>query len=130
MTTTKKPRPWTVWRHKPSGKVVSNLHWEIIGKYDYREDGPDTVIDQYEKVNPDGFKFTASLKFAGLANGRAAVHFRFDSLEEDNSFLMTLGAFEDLVTRATLSQGCVRGIWEFEKPGATIGIRLVEEIEE
>lgn len=136
----KAPKPakrpsWSIWRHKEKGWVTFYLENHLKSEYKWdpvtreRIEIPSKYTkDDFEDINPLEYSITATLKFTHLYTGRSAVNFEFTCLETGLGYSMLPREFERIMKIVDFHQGMVKGVWNFQKHGSSVGIYLVKEI--
>lgn len=128
---------WSIWRHKKEGWITCYVEGHLKSEYRWDtttrtqvEIPPKYIQDDFETLNPADFTFKATLQFHDLYAGRSAVNFIFRDLQTDRSYSMFPSEFERVFKNCYFHKGVIQGLWRFEKHGSSVGIYLVEELDD
>lgn len=123
--TQQNPGPsWKLWRHK-SGFFTTRINAFTDSQLVSRLQNPTYIPKDFVEVHPTKFRFVASLQFKGIDKHASATFF---DMERTGSFSMSQNEFEKVLKTCQLSNGCIRGLWRFEKHGHILCIYLEKEI--
>ena len=86
-------------------------------------------IEVYDTIWKENYEFEDILIITGMSRGRSAANFNLQSTVNGKNYNLFMTDIVDLIQKATINKGEIKGKWTFVKRGNNYGIKLIEIIE-
>ena len=123
------PRKTSGWNDVPNANYEKEyLEYEIKAKeiQDRKNSGRYIKVD--DTIWKENYEFEDTLIITGMSRGRSAANFNLQSTINSKNYNLFMTDIVDLIQKATINKGTIKGRWTFVKRGSNYGIKLLETI--
>jgi hypothetical protein len=126
------------WYNGTEGKERFNkelaYYPELLRQYDIDkkewdlnvENGIYILVDDI--VWKENFEFEDTLILTGMSRGRSAANFNLQSITNSKDYNLFMTDIVDMIKKANILKGKIKGKWTFVKRGQNYGIKLIEQL--